>query len=81
MDTQDFDRLTLLERAQLLHDSTLIRHGDVLESHAQRLTRLDEIVDQQKRILALLADVQVRMETTLTAIKDLLERGNGHSGS
>jgi hypothetical protein len=45
MDTDDLERLTLLERAQLLHDATLRRHGDMLNrleearvQHAARLT-------------------------------------------
>jgi hypothetical protein len=38
MDTPE-DRLTLLERAQLLHDATLRRHGEILDRHEDALAR------------------------------------------
>ena len=47
MDTPDVDRLTLLERAQLLHDATLRRHGDMLERHADHMAHLEILMEQQ----------------------------------
>lgn len=32
------DHLTILERAQLLHDVTLRRHSDIIERHEERST-------------------------------------------
>ena len=72
------DRLTLLER--------------LAAQHAERLDRLDVLMEQQVALTVALRgiverhamqhlDVQARltrMETTLIAIKDMLERGNGH---
>jgi hypothetical protein len=119
-DTPDLDRLTLLERAQLLHDATLRRHSamfdqqaDSLARHDATMTALREIQERQQQmletltslvttqqtsldsvqrdtqrhadILALLAHIaaqhEERMSTlqqTLAAIKDMLDRGNGH---
>jgi chromosome segregation ATPase len=58
MDTDDLERLTLLERAQLLHDATLRRHGDMLNrleearvQHAARLTALADLAARQERLL------------------------------
>jgi hypothetical protein len=80
MDTPDpLDRLTLLERAQLLHDATLRRHGEILDRHDDRLARLQDLQEQQTHILLTLTEVSARLETTLQAIRDLLDRGsNGH---
>jgi hypothetical protein len=79
------ERLTILERAQLLHDATLRRHGDILDHqedslthHAARLALLEGLMAEQTRILTVLTEVSARLETTLHAIKDLLDRGNGH---
>ena len=77
MDTPE-DRLTILERAQLLHDATLRRHSDMLDRHAERIALLEGLMEQQIRNQTLLAEVSARLETTLQAIKDLLDRGNGH---
>ena len=55
MDTTDpIDRLTILERAQLLHDATLRRHGEMLDQHAEQMTLLRGLlsrphVDQLRR--------------------------------
>ena len=87
MDSPDnFERLTILERAQLLHDATLRRHGDMLDrheaslaNHAEHMARLDALLEQQARIMATLTEVSARLETTQQAILDLLRRGgNGH---
>ena len=80
MDTPDREeRLTLLERAQLLHDATLRRHSAMLDQHEARVALLEGLVEQQTRNLTVLTDVSARLETTLQAIRDLLRRGdNGH---
>ena len=85
MDTPDLDRLTILERAQLLHDSTLRRHGEMLDAHAEAMTELRGIQERQERLMETLhtiaAQHQERMDAlqqTLNAIKDMLDRGNGH---
>ena len=120
MDTPDLERLTLLERAQLLHDATLRRHGEMLDrldearvQHDLRLGALRQLAERQERLLetlgTLLVDHTTRLESlttlgaqhdlhlatltaiaaqhdermaavqqTLAAIKDMLERGNGH---
>jgi len=71
------ERLTILERAQLLHDATLRRHGEMLDQHAVEMAALRDIQERQQRLMETLADVSARLETTLQAIKDLLDRGNG----
>jgi hypothetical protein len=90
MDTPE-DRLTILERAQLLHDATLRRHGEMLDTHADRTAQLVSLMEQQvanqtelKDIAAQLAQrqehhdaVMQHLAQTLDAIKDLLERRNG----
>jgi hypothetical protein len=82
----DFDdRLTLLERAHLLHDATLRRHGDMLDQHAEAMGALRRLQERQEHLLETLTRIasqhEERMTTlqqTLDAIKDLLDRGNGH---
>lgn len=80
MDTPDHeDRLTILERAQLLHDATLRRHSDMIERHEERIALLTSLLEQQTRTLTALTEVAARLDTTLQAIRDLLDRGrNGH---
>ncbi len=78
MPDADLDRLTFLERAQLLHDATLRRHGDILARHEERLAHLETLMETQAQILLTLTEVHLRLETTLRAIKNLLERGHGH---
>jgi hypothetical protein len=120
METPDLDCLTLLERAQLLHDATLRRHGEMLDhhedarvQHAAQLARLDALAERQQQLQAdlhaLMAGVLSRQDTqtlrlerhaermaalealaaqhqermdklqqVLDAIKDMLDRGNGH---
>ena len=68
MDTPDLDRLTLLERAQLLHDATLRRHGEILD-------RLEEARVQQAAQMARLGGLleqQQATQTTLAAIAEQL---------
>jgi chromosome segregation ATPase len=120
------DRLTILERAHLLHDATLRRHGDMLDAHEDArvqhkadLAHLTALADRQQQLqadvhvlmagllqrqddqtarlerhaerVALLESLVVRLDAaraqheermdrlqqTLDAIKDLLNRGNG----
>ena len=100
MDTTDpMDRLTLLERAQLLHDATLRRHGEILDRHDEHLALLRGLMEQQARTqtalseiaerltqqqdlyaerLARQEEVMLRLAQTLDAIRDMLDRGNGH---
>ena len=93
MDTPDRDdRLTLLERAQLLHDATLRRHGELMDRHADTLARHGEqmallraIQERQEHLMETLTGIaaqheerMARLQQTLDAIKDMLERGNGH---
>jgi hypothetical protein len=79
------DRLTLLERAQLLHDATLRRHGEILDAHDERLAQhhaqmalLRDLLARQITTQQDLAATQAKLQETLDAIKDLLGRGNGH---
>ena len=86
------ERLTILERAQLLHDATLRRHGEMLDQHEDRLARLEALMHDQHRLqtemhglaerLAQRQDshdeVMRHLAQTLDAIKDMLDRGNGH---
>jgi hypothetical protein len=99
MDTPNLDRLTILERAQLLHDATLRRHGDMLDQHAEAMVELRRIQERQERLMETLTGIaaqhevhletltaiaaqheerMARLQQTLDAIKDMLERGNGH---
>lgn len=79
------ERLTILERAQLLHDATLRRHGEMLERHADTMRELRSIEERQERLMETLTTIVVQhdermatLQQTLDAIKDLLDRGNGH---
>jgi hypothetical protein len=96
---EDFpDRLTILERAQQLHDLTLRRHGEMLDRHEDQLVHLREIQERQERLmetLTALTDQQegrldalaaiaaqheermAKLQQTLDAIKNMLDRGNG----
>jgi hypothetical protein len=93
MDTTDpMDRLTLLERAQLLHDATLRRHGEILDRHDEHIALLRGLMEQQARTQTALSEiadrltqrqdqheeVMLRLAQTLDAIRDMLDRGNGH---
>ena len=74
MDDATFARLTALERAEFLHASTIQRHSETLERHAERLALLEGLVADQQRMQAQLLDVSAKLQTTLEAIKDLLNR-------
>jgi hypothetical protein len=120
METPERDRLTILERAQLLHDATLRRHGELLDQHEEarvqhesRMAHLEAMLERQQQLAtqmqALTARVLDRqdaeavelerhehilevltriasqhdermaeLQRTLIAIKDMLDRGNGH---
>jgi hypothetical protein len=84
MDSPD-ERLTLLERAQLLHDATLRRHGEMLDQHAEAMSELRSIQERQERLMETMTTIAAqhqermdRLQQTLDAIKDMLDRGNGH---
>jgi len=85
-DFASFDsRLRPLERAQLLHDATLRRHGEMLDTHATAQAEMRLLLTRQQQmqadVLTLLAGHQERMdrlEALMQALKDLLDRGNGH---
>lgn len=70
--------LELLQRAQLLHDSTLRRHSERLEQHTTELLLLRQMAERQERLLQSLHDIAERLTTTTEAIKDMLNRPNGH---
>jgi hypothetical protein len=87
------DRLTILERAQQLHDAVLARHEADLQRHAAAMERHEALMLESARRLRFLEDLQAQqtlthralmermdhLDTTLVAIKDLLERWqNGH---
>ena len=79
------DRLTILERAQFLHDATLRRHGEMLDQHAEAMGELRRIQERQERLMETLTTIATQhaermatLQQTLDAIKDLLDRGNGH---
>ena len=86
------DRLTILERAQLLHDATLRRHGEMLDTHADAMGALRSIQERQERTMETLTGIAMtlaglaaqheermdKLQQTLDAIKDMLDRGNGH---
>jgi hypothetical protein len=76
-------RLTILDRAQILYDATLRRHGDMLDTHAETITLLRGIQERQERLLETLTTIAAQhtermttLQQTLDAIKDLLDRGN-----
>ena len=78
------DRLTILERAQLLHDATLRRYGEMLERHAETMVELRGIQERQERLMETLTTIAVqhdermaKLQQTLDAIRDMLDRGNG----
>ena len=86
------ERLTILERAQLLHDATLRRHGEILDRHDEHIALLRGLMEQQARTQTALSEiaarltqrqdqheeVMLRLAQTLDAIRDMLDRGNGH---
>jgi len=93
------ERLTILERAQLLHDATLRRHGEMLDRHEDsrlqheaQMARMEALLEQQTRTQTALSEIADRLiqrqdqheeilrrlAQTLDAIRDMLDRGNGH---
>lgn len=59
--TDPFERLNILERAQLLHDSTLRRHSDSLERHALEILLLRQLAESQIRTQQDLRDLHTRL--------------------
>ena len=78
METPDLERLTIVERAQLLHDATLRRHSEMLDRHEVRMAALADLATRQQRTMEMLTTLVTQMQQTLDAIKDMLDRGNGH---
>jgi len=56
------DPLQLLQQAQLLHDATLRRHGDLLDQHADQLVRLRALDEQQHTLMQQLATLQAKLD-------------------
>ena len=75
MDTEHEDRLTILERAQLLHDATLRRHGEMLDQHEERIALLTRLLEQQQRTQVELREIAARLETLMAEV--FRERHNG----
>ena len=50
-------RLTILERAQRLHDATLRQHRDMLDTHAETITVLRGIQERHERLLETLTTI------------------------
>ena len=76
MDTDALGRLTILERAQLLHDATLRRHGEMLDQHAEAMGELRRIQERQERLMETLTGIAAqhqdrmdKLQQTLDAIK------------
>lgn len=63
------DRLTLLERAQLLHDATLRRHGDMLERHADTMGELRSIQERQERLMETLTTIVVQHDERMAKLQ------------
>jgi hypothetical protein len=68
MDTRDVDRLTILERAQLLHEATLRRHGELLDRreeertrHANPMAHLERLMEQQLETQTTLREIALRL--------------------
>ena len=85
MDTPDLDRLALLERLAAQHAERLDRLDVLMEQQVALTVALRGIVErhamQQVDVLRRLVahdDTLAHMAETLDAIKDMLERGNGH---
>jgi prefoldin subunit 5 len=80
-----FDRLSSLERSQFLAESASRRHAEALDRHADDLAHHRERMDALQRTMDTLVANQTALQAlalqtqqTLDAIKDLLERRNGH---
>jgi len=85
------DRLTILQQAQLLHDATLSRHGELLDrledarlEHAEVMRALRGLQERQQTILemilALLHQQEERLaqhEAQMTAVRAILQAITG----
>jgi hypothetical protein len=67
MATPDLDRLTILERAQLLHDATLRRHGEMLD-------QLEEARVQHEQRMAHLTSLMEGQQANQTALQEIAEQ-------
>lgn len=71
--------LELLQRAMQLHADTLIDHKERLGVHQHWLTAYADLLERHHLRMDELQRTIAHIDLTLTAIKDLLERGrNGH---
>lgn len=70
--------LDLLQRAMQLHAETLIDHKERLGVHQHWLTAYAEMLEQHHLRMDELQRTLEHIDLTLTAIKDLLGRDNGH---
>jgi hypothetical protein len=80
-----FERLTILERAEYLHASTLRRHSEHLDRHDAQMDMLRNLMEQQIQLQRDLQGIAVQheermaaLQQTLDAIKDMLRGRNGH---
>ena len=85
MDIDALECLTLRECAQLRHDATRRRHGEMLDQHAEAMVELRHIQERQERLMETLTGIatqheerMAKLQQTLDAIRDMLDRGNGH---
>ena len=69
------ERVTILERAQLLHDATLRRHGEMLDRHEE--SRLQHEA-QMVRMTALLEQQQHQQGALLEIADRLTQRQDHH---
>jgi hypothetical protein len=81
-----------LERTLRLHTDVLASQADAHREHRERMAQLadnhqvlldllataEQRLEQQRQMLANHAEHMARLDVLLQAIKDLLERGNGH---
>lgn len=72
MPPQDpFERLTILERAQFLHDATLRRHGDMLDRSMDAIARHEEALLRHHSQLAALRTMAEAQHATLHRLEAL----------
>jgi len=80
MDTTDpMDRLTILERAQLLHDATPRRHGEMLDrhegsrlQHEAQMARMETLMEQQHHLQADLGEIAARLTERQDRHEDIM---------
>jgi hypothetical protein len=70
--------MELLQRAMQLHADTLIDHKERLGVHQHWLTAYAAMLEQHHLRMDQLQATVERIDVTLAAVKDLLNRPNGH---